>query len=439
MTELHKQRILRIGCVILAAIILVCALIVPQAGAKSSADYYENAVLFWTNVERSRNGLSELKTCTALQNAAGARASEIVSSFSHTRPNGTSWSTAIKAQGISYGKAGENIAAGNAAPYETVSQWMNSDGHRANILNSSYSHLGVGYKNASGSKYTHYWTQEFVSGTNISDTNSSFYVAPTGLTANKSSLKLSVGEAATLSGEPSPVYATEVITCTSSNSKVVKVTGTQVNVFTIKGLANGTATLTLKCGGYSKAVTVTVGTGAGSENPFVDVRSSDVYYNAVMWANKNNIVFGTDATHFSPNKSCTRGQVITFLWRASGCPQARSSVNPFTDVKSGSYCYDAVMWAYQKDIVSGTDSTHFSPEQTVTREQFVTMLWKYHGSPKVSGLNPFTDLSRSSSYYNAVMWAYKTGITNGIDSTHFGVGRPCERYQVVLFLYRDMA
>lgn len=439
MTELHKQRILRIGCVILAAVILVCALIVPQAGAKSSADYYENAVLFWTNVERSRNGLSELKTCTALQNAAGARASEIVSSFSHTRPNGASWSTAIKAQGISYGKSGENIAAGKATPYDTVSQWMNSEGHRANILNSSFSHLGVGYKNASGSRYTHYWTQEFVGNASISGSGSSFYVAPTGLTASTSSLKLSVGETAAISGEPSPVYATEVITCTSSNSKVVKVTGTQVNVFTVKGLANGTATLTLKCGGYSKAVTVTVGTGVGSENPFVDVRSSDVYYKAVMWANKNNVVLGTDATHFSPNNACTRGQVVTFLWRAAGCPQPRSAVNPFTDVKSGSYCCDAVMWAYQKGIASGTDLTHFSPEQTITREQFVTMLWKYHGSPTVSGINPFTDLSRSSSYYSAVMWAYKSGVTNGIDSTHFGVGRPCERYQVVLFLYRDMA
>ena len=438
MTDFQKKCLLRIGCLLLAAAILACALITPDADAKSTDEYYENAVLFWTNVERSRNGLSELKTTAALQNVADVRAGEIVSSFSHTRPNGTKWTTAFKAAGISYGSAAENIAAGKAAPYETVSQWMNSSGHRANILNRKYSYMGAGYKYVSGSTYTSYWTQEFAGGETYSGASSCFYVAPTGVSADKSSVSLSVGATTQVSGIPSPVYATEIITCTSSNPAVVRVEDTEVNVFTIKGVSNGSAELTIRCGGYSRTVPVRVGTGGSSDGPFVDVSSGAVYYRAVLWAYRNDITGGTDATHFSPNSYCTRGQVVTFLWRAAGCPSARGVYNPFSDVKSGSYCYDAVMWAYQKGITSGVDASHFRPDSVVTREQFVTMLWKYHGSPSVTCSNPFTDLSRGSYCYDAVLWAYKTGVTTGVDSNRFGVGQPCERYQVVLFLYRDL-
>lgn len=438
MTDIQKKCLLRIGCTVLAAAIILCALITPNAAAKSTDEYYENAVLFWTNVERSRNGLSELKTTSALQSAAGIRAGEIVSSFSHTRPNGTKWSTALKSAGVSGGYTAENIAGGKAAPYDTVTQWMNSSGHRANILNSNYSYMGAGYKYASGSTYTHYWTQEFAGGESCSGASGCFYVAPTGVAVDKSSVSLPVGGTAKISGIPSPAYATEVISCTSSNPAVVRVESAQVNVFTIKGVSNGTAELTVRCGSYSKTVFVKVGTGVNSDNPFVDVSSGAVYHNAVLWAYKNDITGGTDAYHFSPYNDCTRGQVVTFLWRAAGCPSPRSTSNPFVDVKSGSYCYDAVMWAYQKGITGGVDATHFMPDRTVTREQFVTMLWKYHGSPSVTCANPFVDVSRGSYCYDAVMWAYKTGVTKGIDSAHFGVGEPCQRYQVVLFLYRDL-
>lgn len=443
MTDIQKTRILRIGSFFLAALILFCAMLSPEAAAKSTDEYYENAVLFWTNVERTRNGLSELKTAPALQSAADTRAAEIVSKFDHTRPNGSKWSTAIKSAGISYSNAAENIAAGKAAPYDTVKKWMDSSTHRSNILSSSYSYMAAGYKYASSSTYTYYWTQEFVGGASLSGTANSFYVAPSGVSTDKSSLSVSVGGSTTLAGIPSPVYATEVITCTSSNPNVAKVTGTSVNVFTIKGVANGTANLTVKCGSYSKTVSITVGTGGASSynsnQPFVDVSTGAVYYNAVMWAYKNDITGGTDATHFSPNKACTRGQVVTFLWRAAGCPSSRGASNPFVDVKSGSYCYDAVMWAYRSGITDGVDATHFKPDKVITREQFVTMLWNYHGSPTVYISNPFRDVSSGSYFYNAVLWAYKNNVTTGIDSTHFGVGDPCLRYQVVLFLYRDLA
>ncbi len=438
MTNLQKQCLMRIGCVVLAAIILACALITPDAAAKSTEEYYENAVLFWTNVERSRNGLSELKTTPGLQSAADVRVGEIASSFSHTRPNGTKWSSALKSLGVSYSRAAENISAGASAPYETVYRWMNSSGHRVNILNSSYDYMGAGYGYVSGSQYTHYWTQEFAGGESYSNASGCFYVAPTGVTTDKSSVSLSIGGTAQLSGIPSPVYATEEISCTSSNPAVVRVESVEVNVFTLKGVSNGAAELTVRCGSYTKTVPIKVGTGINSEMPFVDVSSEAVYYKAVLWAYKNGITGGTDATHFSPDQACTRGQVVTFLWRAAGCPQPESKSSPFTDVKSGSFCYDAVLWAYENGVTDGVDATHFEPDRTVTRDQFVTLLWKYHGCPQVSCANPFADLARGSYCYDAVLWAYKTGVTTGIDETHFGGGRPCLRYQVVLFLYRDL-
>ena len=145
MTDLQKTRVLRALSVLLAIIILLCAAVTPKASAKTADEYYENAVLFWTNLERTRHGLSKLQTTDALDAAADKRAVEISRSFSHTRPNGSAWYTVLSDSGISYSSAAENIAAGQADPCEVVSAWMNSSGHRSNILNSKYNYLGVGY------------------------------------------------------------------------------------------------------------------------------------------------------------------------------------------------------------------------------------------------------------------------------------------------------
>ena len=177
--------------------------------------------------------------------------------------------------------------------------------------------------------------------------------------------------------------------------------------------------------------------GAEQGNPFVDVSEDDYYYDAVLWAYNNGITSGTDATHFSPGGSCSRAQVVTFLWRTMGEPEPETTKNPFVDVSEETYYYKAVLWAVEQGITTGTDKTHFAPGNSVTRSQFVTFLHRNEGEPKPeSNENPFVDVSENEYYYDAVIWAYENGITTGTDETHFSPDKTCTRGQVVAFLYR---
>ena len=168
---------------------------------------------------------------------------------------------------------------------------------------------------------------------------------------------------------------------------------------------------------------------------FTDVASGSYCYDAVQWAVANGITKGTDKTHFSPNAGCTRGQVVTFLWRAAGEPTVNGNVG-FVDVAPGSYCYEAVKWAVANGITKGTDATHFSPNETCTRGQVVTFMYRAEGEPAVGGSNGFVDVAAGSYCYNAVQWAVANGITKGTDATHFSPNATCTRGQVVTFLYR---
>ena len=168
---------------------------------------------------------------------------------------------------------------------------------------------------------------------------------------------------------------------------------------------------------------------------FTDVAAGSYCYDAVQWAVANGITNGTDATHFSPNAGCTRGQVVTFLWRAAGEPTVGGNVG-FVDVAPGSYCYEAVKWAVANGITKGTDVTHFSPNATCTRGQVVTFMYRAEGEPAVGGNVGFVDVAAGSYCYNAVQWAVANGITKGTDATHFSPNATCTRGQVVTFLYR---
>ena len=168
---------------------------------------------------------------------------------------------------------------------------------------------------------------------------------------------------------------------------------------------------------------------------FTDVAPGSYCYDAVQWAVANGITNGTDATHFSPNAGCTRGQVVTFLWRAAGEPVVSGNVG-FVDVAPGSYCYEAVKWAVANGITKGTDATHFSPNATCTRGQVVTFMYRAEGEPAVGGSNGFVDVAAGSYCYNAVQWAVANGITKGTNTTHFSPNATCTRGQVVTFLYR---
>ena len=176
--------------------------------------------------------------------------------------------------------------------------------------------------------------------------------------------------------------------------------------------------------------------GGTSQNPFVDVKEGAYYYDAVLWAVEQKITSGTSATTFSPDASCTRAQMVTFLWRAAGSPKVENGKNPFTDVQADAYYYDAVLWAVEKGVTSGTSATTFSPDATVTRGQTVTFLYRNAGSPEVSGTMPFTDVEADAYYAKAVQWAVQQKITTGTSETTFSPMSDCTRGQIVTFLYR---
>ena len=175
------------------------------------------------------------------------------------------------------------------------------------------------------------------------------------------------------------------------------------------------------------------------ENPFTDVKEGKYYYEPVLWAYYHDpqITTGTTATTFGPNDTCTRGQVVTFLWRAKGCPEPTVTAHPFTDVKESAYYYKAMLWAVENGITSGTSATTFGPNENCTRSQVVTFLWRADGKPEpMSSECPFTDIKTNSSYYKAVLWAVENGITSGTSATTFGPKNTCTRGQIVTFLYR---
>lgn len=212
-------------------------------------------------------------------------------------------------------------------------------------------------------------------------------------------------------------------------SKVL-VDGTDVGAVTSYTFKNVTANHTIEA--------VFAKVEAKPTNPFVDVAEGTYYYDPVLWAVANGITSGVDATHFDPNGTCTRAHAVTFLWRAAGQPEPKTTQMPFKDVKAGSYYEKAVLWAVENKITNGTSTTTFSPDKNCTRAQIVTFLWRSEGEPYASDSNnPFTDIA-SGYYMDAVFWAVKEGITNGTTPTTFSPNDRCTRAQIVTFIYRAM-
>ena len=178
-------------------------------------------------------------------------------------------------------------------------------------------------------------------------------------------------------------------------------------------------------------------------NPFEDVVRDDYFFVPVVWANyihNPQITNGTDATHFSPAKTCSRGEVVTFLWRAMGGPQPTTKENPFSDVSKDDYFYTAVLWAVENDITTGTGGGKFSPKGDCTRGQVVTFLWRAEGEPEPTTTeNPFSDVPSGQYYEKAVLWAVEEGITGGTGGGKFSPAKTCSRGEIVTFLYRDLA
>ena len=190
----------------------------------------------------------------------------------------------------------------------------------------------------------------------------------------------------------------------------------------------------------TRQVTGTVAIKIAQTMNFVDVKTSDYFYDSVKWAVNNNITKGTSATTFSPSNTCTRAEIVTFLWRAAGSPTPTITRNPFTDVKYavGSDFYNAILWASQNGIAAGTSTTTFAPNDNCTRAQIVTFLWRYAKKPLGYYTNPFNDVNKTeyAAYYDAILWAAGKGIATGNTPKTFNPDGTCTRAEAVTFLYR---
>ena len=232
------------------------------------------------------------------------------------------------------------------------------------------------------------------------------------------------GATVTLTVNPDKGYVLDTLTVLDGKDKEIKLTE-----------KNGKYTFTMPDSKVTVEAMFKAEQTTG-KNPFIDVPAGSYYEDAVIWAVDKGITTGTSATTFNPNGICTRAQAVTFLWRAAGSPAAKSGAMPFADVKAGSYYYDAVLWAVEQGITKGTSDTMFSPDATCTRAQIVTFLWRANGSPAVSGNSAFTDVASDAYYAAAVTWAEKNDVTGGIGGGLFGSDNNCTRAQIVTFLYR---
>ena len=240
---------------------------------------------------------------------------------------------------------------------------------------------------------------------------------------NKAAAK---GDTVTLTVTPDKGYTLETLLVTDKNGDELKLTE-----------KNGKYTFTMPASNVT--VKATFMEDNSMLNFFVDVPADAYFYDAVLWAVENDITSGVDETHFAPNATCTRAQAVTFLWRAAGSPEPESREMTFTDVAEGSYYHDAVLWAVENGITKGTSDTTFSPDATCSRGQIVTFLWRAQESPDADGANPFTDVADDAYYADAVLWAVENGITTGTTDTTFSPSNDCTRAQIVTFLWRALA
>ena len=368
---------------------------------KISVSESEWEVLKLVNRERFQNGLHLLTMPGALQSACNTRENELATLFSHTRPNGEQPFTAISSD-FAHGYAGENIAAGQPDAAAVVTDWMNSPGHRANILNVNYGYIGIGCLNSRPL----YWVQLF------SDVG--------GYNGGYTSVTTSTGRT---DFDSETALFSEYLVCTDKNG-VESYLSIDPEVMTQNG---NSYTVNL----YGKAVTLTVG-AKQIVGTFEDVKTTDWFANAVKWAVDKNITAGTSATTFSPTDTCTRAQILTFLWRAVGSPK-QNGVNPFADVQNTDYFYDAALWANAMGMVSGNS---FEGNTPCTRSSTVTYLWKNAGSPSAGGAGSFSDVPADSEYAQAVAWALAHSVTSGTSETTFSPDDTCTRGQIVTFLNR---
>lgn len=230
------------------------------------------------------------------------------------------------------------------------------------------------------------------------------------------------GSTVTVKVTPDSGYVVDEVTVTDNRGNEVKLTQTGA----------GKYTFTMPAGAVTVKPTFVRET---EKSPFRDVSERDYYYDAVRWAAEQGITTGTGTDLFSPSDPCTRGQMVTFLWRAAGSPDADGALT-FTDVADSAYYAPAVRWAVSVGITTGTGADRFSPDAPCTRGQMAAFLYRWQQSPAAAGNNPFADVSEGDYYYAAVLWAYQNGVTQGVSANTFAPDTPCTRGQMAMFLYQ---
>lgn len=416
--------------------ILLCAVLLAGAvGSVSAAALPSESgladeeweVLLLTNRERLKKRLDPLTTTPYLQEATDIRAEEISENFSHDRPDGSSCFTVLS--GYKYTTAGENIAAGYRTPAAAVNGWMKSEGHRRNILNAAYRHVGVGFYYLSGSGYGDHWVQLFYTGPDCAYTamrlvgSGSVSTACVSIDDARLTLALDCG-------------------CGTAYLPLMKEFCTGF----MAGQA-GEQTLTVSCCDMTAEITVTVSEQAEIEPPddpaaggrFNDVPAKAWYAGAVDYAVEKKWMNGIGDGKFDPEGTMTRAMLVTVLWRDAASPAA--GVNRFTDVPNGRWYTPAVTWAADAKVVTGTSDSTFDPDGNITREQMATILYRYARKSgfdtSVRGnLSGFPDAATVSSYAKeAVAWAVGAGLINGSDGKLLPKGN-ATRAQVSAILMR---
>ena len=403
---------------------------VSITGTQAYAYAYE--VADQVNRLRAGLGLSQLVVDPVLMETAMQRAAEcaVHYSSSHTRPNGAECFTAFP---MRYGVSAENIAAGYSTPAAVMDGWINSPGHYANITNTRVNAIGVGCFYIGG---TYYWAQCFTGGTyesssaKLSDGTATATIPVTGdyisLTSDTGTVSLRAGESRQLTvynrnlGFYNRSAALSGISGTflSSGANLVKLDS---DTLTITGVSAGSGTVTLRLpNGTALSFTVQV-----SER-FTDVTPADYFYNAVAWAVETQITNGTGNGRFDPKTDCTEGQILTFLYRAAGKPEAAPS-----PLSVASYYQDAVNWAYGKGMINQS----FDQDKPCTRANAVMYIWQAAGK-KNAPASSFSDVSAGAAYAGAVNWAVDNGVTKGTGGNQFSPDTVCTREQIVTFLYR---
>ena len=374
----------------------------PKDYLSVNAEEWE--VLRIVNVERYNVGDKLLTMTAPLQSACDIREPEIREVFSHTRPDGSKCFTAISS--FTYNTAGENIYScptGDASAKKAMTGWMNSKGHRENILRSGYCYIGVGMTEYNGVQL--------------------FAGRPNGIVK----VRTSTGS---MYFEDEDEMQKAFLICESSDGLLsympidTSYMSKDGNRYTLNISLADPVVLTV--GEEAPESEVTTKTG------FSDVPDDAYYADAVLWAVKNSVTSGTSKYAFSPDMTCTKAQILTFLWRALGEPDAGSD-NPFIDVDKSDYYYSAALWAAQKGIISGG---RFDPNTPCTRAMTVTYLWKCANEPAAAKAASFSDVAGDSEYAAAVSWAVESGVTSGTGNGMFSPDAICSRAQIVTFLNR---